>query len=258
MHYNRNANPLLISGIAAQLAVALLPVPLASPLPSTDPERFASFCNLLGRRIPLHEDDVLRVKKFMRRHRTDAVTSDGSVAFTLLGNVLVECDPVGHGQPPERLFVAFQPQEWVQEGVTNHGAPEPVDATSVVLHMDGVQVAQLRDGSPAAAALVDPEARGHYGPYTVACEAALCAFLDVPGVEHINQDRLDRKRAALLVQAAAMPLTTPDEDRAGVWAVPVGDHGAHYFCDASGRSNALMQCRTTFPDQAVGVAVCVV
>lgn len=258
MHYNRVANPLLISGIAAQFMVALHPVPLALPLPSADSERFADFCNSFGGRIPLHEDDSLRVKNFLSRHRTDAVTSDGTVAFTLLGNALVECDPVSHGQPSERLLVSFQPQDWGNGRVIKHGEPEPVDATSVVMRMDAPQVAQLRDGSPEAAALVDPEAIGHYGPYTVACEAALCAFLNVPRVEHITQEGLDRKRAELLIEVTLVPLATADEDRAGVWAVPVGVDGAHYFCAANGRRNAVMQCRTTFPGQPVGPATHVV
>ena len=43
-------------------------------------------------------------------------------------------------------------------------------------------LADMRDGSEAAASLVDPESRGHLGPYSVLCEAQFCAFFGVNSV----------------------------------------------------------------------------
>lgn len=92
MHYNQNVSPLLVSGIGMPLVFVLWPVPLALPLPSAVPHHTGFLCEQ-GQRITLHEGDALRVRKYMQRYDTEALTSAGAAAFTLVGNDLVECNP---------------------------------------------------------------------------------------------------------------------------------------------------------------------
>lgn len=104
MRYLKNVTPLLLCGLSQPAAIALLPVPMLNPRPSGDPQTFSAFCKPLGKLIPLHEDDALRVRKYMDRFATEALTANGQAAFTLHGNHLLECDPGVCGQPTESDF----------------------------------------------------------------------------------------------------------------------------------------------------------
>ena len=133
MHYIRNVTPLLVCSMREPVAIALLPVPMLNPRPSADSTKFAGFYKPLGKLIPLHEDDALRVRKYMQRFDTECLTSDGQTAFTLNGNQLMECDPTVCGQPHEPLFINFYPQYWVGESVLPAGPAERIDVTEKVL-----------------------------------------------------------------------------------------------------------------------------
>lgn len=192
MHYIRNVTPLLVCSLKEPVAIALLPVPMLHR-PSSDSKQFAGFYKARGKLIALHEDDALRVRKYMERFQTEALTSDGQMAFTLHGNQLMECDPMVCGQPTEPLFVNFYPQYWVGAGVHPAGPAERVDVTDQVLAMSAEQISLIKDGTATADALVDPEMRGHYGPYSVTCEGALRAFFGVASLSEVTHEAINDK-----------------------------------------------------------------
>lgn len=128
MHYLTHVAPLLIRSLTAPVMYTLLPVPMRA-LPTQDPDLFSAFLQPLGKKLSLHEDDAHRVRKYMARHHTEALTSDGQIAFTLHGNQLMQCDPAAAGQPPQRLYVQFLPQTWTSSGRAPCGAAEAVDVT---------------------------------------------------------------------------------------------------------------------------------
>lgn len=75
----------------------LLPVPMKNGFPSgtTSPykSQWAEFLKPAGQRLPLQVEDVNRIQSYMRRHGTEALSEDGTTAFTIAGCELVECDP---------------------------------------------------------------------------------------------------------------------------------------------------------------------
>ena len=255
MHYIRNVTPLLVCSLKEPVAIALLPVPMLHPRPSADPKQFAGFYKPRGKLISLHEDDVLRVRKYMERFQTEALTSDGQMAFTLHGNQLMECDPMVCGQPTEALFVNFYPQYWVGENVLPAGPAERVDVTDQVLAMSPEQIAAIKDGTASAETLVDPEMRGHYGPYTVTGEGALRAFFGVTSLSDVTQEIINDKRAGLVRRA---PRAAPDlDDHAGVWMMGVGVERVFFTCPAESIDEALEKTRQSFPGEPVSSACAV-
>lgn len=186
MHCLTHVAPLLVRSLVQEpMTYALLPVPLSTQ-PSADPAAFSVFFKAGGTLVSLHADDALRVRNYMKRHNTEALTSDGRVAFTLHGNQLLECNPDVCGQPPERLFVQFQPMHWAGEAATASGAVEHVDVTDLVLGLPATAISALFDTSEAANALVDPESRGHLGPYVVLCEEPISRFFRVASIRDIT------------------------------------------------------------------------
>lgn len=254
MHYTRNVTPLLVCSLSEPVAIALLPVPMLQPRPSSDPKQYAGFYKARGKLISLHEDDVLRVRKYMQRFETEALTSDGQMAFTLHGNQLMECDPLACGQPTEPLFVNFYPQYWVGDNALPAGPAERVDVTDKVLAMAPNEIAAIQDGTVTADALVDPEERGHLGPYTVACEGALRAFFGVRSLSELTQEIINEKRAGLVRRA---PRAAPDFDGGNVWMMAVGVERVFFTCTAESIDDALAQTRETFPGQPVSSACAV-
>lgn len=254
MHYNRNVTPLLVCSMSEPLAIALLPVPMLNPRPSSDPKQFAGFYKPKGKLISLHEDDALRVRKYMERFNTEALTSDGQMAFTLHGNQLLECDPMVCGQPLEPLFINFYPQYWVGQGMLPAGPAERIDVTEKVLSMAPEEIAAITDGTPAADRLVDPEERGHYGPYTVSCEGALRAFFGVSSLADVTQAIIDEKKAGVIRRP---PRAAPDLDGGGMWMMGVGLDPVFFACRADSIDDALAQTRQSFPGEPVSSACAV-
>ena len=253
MHYLTHVAPLLIRSLTAPVMYALLPVPMRA-LPTQDPDLFSVFLKPLGKTLSLHEDDAHRVRKYMARHHTEALTSDGKVAFTLHGNQLMQCDPEAAGQPPQRLFVQFLPQVWVSSGRAPCGAAEAVDVTEEVLRQSAEALAGMRDGTDAAASLVDPESRGHLGPYSVFCEAQICAFFGVNSIVEITSEALEAKRAGAPTPPAHVPLDLPG---GSIWMMGVGVEKVHFTCRADTIDDAIGQCREAFPGRPAASAFAV-
>lgn len=253
MHYLTHVAPLLIRSLTAPVMYALLPVPMKT-LPTQDPDLFSVFLKPSGKTLSLHEDDAHRVRKYMARHHTEALTSDGQVAFTLHGNQLMQCDPEAAGQPPQRLFVQFLPQVWVSSGRAPCGAAEAVDVTEEVLRQSAEALAAMRDGTEAAASLVDPESRGHLGPYSVLCEAQICAFFGVNTIGEITAEALAAKRAGAPTLPAHVPVDLPG---GSIWMMGVGVEKVHFTCRADTIDDAIGQCREAFPGRPVASAYAV-
>jgi len=253
MHYLTHVAPLLIRSLTAPVMYALLPVPMRA-FPTQHPDLLSVFLKPRGQMLSLHEDDAHRVRKYMARHHTEALTSDGQAAFTLHGNQLLQCDPTVAGQPPQRLFVQFLPQTWTESGRASCGAAEDVDVTDEVLRQPADVLADMRDGSEAAASLVDPESRGHLGPYSVLCEAQFCAFFGVNSVSDITGDALEAKRAGALTLPGHVPL---DLTGGSVWMIGVGVEKIHYTCRADTIDDAIGKCREAFPGRPVASAYAV-
>lgn len=70
----------------------LMPV-LMKSRPSTNQTKWIEFLKPEGQRIPLAPQQVERCQNHMRIYNTDAMSEDGSTAFTIEGNALVECLP---------------------------------------------------------------------------------------------------------------------------------------------------------------------
>ncbi len=209
---------------------------------------------VIGKKLSLHEDDAHRVRKYMARHHTEALTSDGQIAFTLHGNQLMQCDPAAAGQPPQRLYVQFLPQTWTSSGRAPCGAAEAVDVTEEVLRQSADVLADIRDGTEAAARLVDPESRGHLGPYSVLCEAQICAFFGVNAIGDITAESLEAKRAGAPTPPTHVPLDLPG---GSIWMMGVGVEKVHFTCRADTIDDAIGQCREAFPGRPVASAYAV-
>ena len=124
-----------------------------------------------------------------------------------------------------------------------------VDVTEKVLAMPATAIAALRDAEESANALIDPESRGHYGPYVVKCEAAICSFLGVERIDAVTEDVLDAKRAG---QIPWSPRILPfDLDGDDFWMLGVGQEKIHFTCQADDIDDAINQCRETFPGKPV-------
>lgn len=70
----------------------LLPV-VMDKLPSWKPNVFTQFVKAQGQRIALTPRDIDSVQAYMRQYSTDAVSEDGTNAFTLTQDGLLECLP---------------------------------------------------------------------------------------------------------------------------------------------------------------------
>lgn len=248
MHFSHHVTPLLVRSMKEPLTYALMPVPLLA-LATSNPELLAQFFKPRGKMVCLHEDDALRVRKYMQRHNTEALTSDGITAFSLHGNQLLECDPAVCGQPPERLKVRFCPQDWIGGVATSTSPPEPVDVTELVLQMRADEIAAIRDGQPEAAALVDSIARGHFGPYSVLCESDICVFFRINSITELTQEVLDTRRCGLTPKRQV--LAHEVEAGGSVWMLGVGLDKLHFAVRADDIDHAISECRQTFPGQPV-------
>lgn len=253
MHYLTHVAPLLVRSLTVPVMYALLPVPMRA-LPSGDTALQEVFLKPGGEALSLHEDDAHRVRKYMARHHTEALTSDGKVAFTLRGNQLLPCDPMTAGQPPQRLFVQFLPQAWTESGRAPCGAAECVDVTDEVLRLPAKALAAMRDGTEEAQSLIDPEARGHLGPYSVLCEAQFCAFFGVGNIGELTEEALEAKRGGAPTPPPHVPLDLPG---GGVWMLGVGVEKIHFTCRADTIDDAIGQCRDAFPGRPVASAYAV-
>lgn len=254
MHYLTHVAPLLVRSLTVPVMYALLPVPMRA-LPSGDTALQKVFLKRDGEGLSLHEDDAHRVRKYMARHRTEALTSDGQVAFTLQGNQLLPCDPTVAGQqPPQRLYVQFLPQTWTESGRAPCGAAECVDVTDEVLGRSAEALAAMHDGTEAALSLVDPESRGHLGPYSVLCEAQFCAFFGVSSINELTEEALEAKRAGAPTPPPHVPMDLPG---GSVWMLGVGVEKIHFTCRADTIDDAIGQCRDAFPGRPVASAYAV-
>jgi hypothetical protein len=90
--------PLTVCNLVSRKVYSMLPVPLTCGAPSTHPDIWRRFVKLGGRVLPISKDDTERVRTYMRQHGTEAITPDGTVAFTLNGEFLAECVPQACGQ----------------------------------------------------------------------------------------------------------------------------------------------------------------
>lgn len=252
MHCLTHVAPLLVRSLAAPALYALLPVPMKN-LPTKCPELLAKFVTPMGAILPLHEDDSHRVRKYMARYNTEALTSDGIIAFTLdgHGNRLLQCDPDACEQPPQRLFVKFLPQTWITAGRATCGAAEDVDVTDEVLGLPAGVLSQLRDGEPSAEVLVDPESRGHLGPYSVFCEAQICAFFGVSQAADITEAVIDAKRAGVKFDRNRLLLDLNGE---AAWTLGVGASNPPQACLAANTAPAGGQRVEPFPGPAIAAA----
>lgn len=252
MHCLTHVAPLLIRSLAAPALYALLPVPMKH-LPTKRPELLAEFVTPEGAFLPLHEDDSHRVRKYMARYNTEALTSDGIVAFMLdpNGNRLLQCNPDACKQPPQRLYVKFLPQTWVSSGRASCGAAEDVDVTDAVLGLPAGVLSRLRDGDPQAEVLVDPESRGHLGPYSVFCEAQICAFFGVSQVADITEAVIEAKRAGANFLPSRLLLDLNGE---AAWTLGVGASNPPQAILAANSAPDAGQGIETFRGRAIAAA----
>lgn len=146
---------------------------------------------------------------------------------------------------PERLKVRFCPQDWVGGVATATSAPELVDVTDQVLQMRAEEIAALRDGRPEASALIDPVARGHFGPYSVLCEADICVFFRINNITELTQEVLDTRRCGLTPKGQV--LAHEVEAGGSVWMLGVGPDKLHFAVRADDIDHAISECRETFP-----------
>lgn len=83
--------PLAVSAATGR-TLELMPV-IMDTLPGRSDDQWAAFLKPDGQRIPLSPREVQRVQSYMQLNRTDAVSEDAKVAFTVSGTALVECLP---------------------------------------------------------------------------------------------------------------------------------------------------------------------
>ncbi len=84
--------PPLVVSAASGRALQLMPV-IMDTLPGRSDDQWSAFLKPDGQRIPLSPKEVQRVQTYMQLNRTDAVSEDANVAFTVSGTALVECLP---------------------------------------------------------------------------------------------------------------------------------------------------------------------
>ena len=77
---------------ALQGTLELMPVRMTSH-PSTKQATWLEFLKPQGQRIPLAPKQIERCQVYMRSNNTEALSEDGSNAYTIEGNALVECLP---------------------------------------------------------------------------------------------------------------------------------------------------------------------
>ena len=82
--------PLEIAAISGA-KLELLPVPMTVGFQSSR----TMFLKPNGKRIPVDPDAVKNAQEYMRLHQTEALSEDGEIAFTIVGNELIECRPQG-------------------------------------------------------------------------------------------------------------------------------------------------------------------
>ena len=70
----------------------LMPV-VMSGMPSSRSDIFVQFLKTGSPRIEIDDATVNNIQAYMRKHKSEAVTEDGNVAWTIAGLTLVECDP---------------------------------------------------------------------------------------------------------------------------------------------------------------------
>jgi hypothetical protein len=90
--------PLEIAAISGA-KLELLPVPMTVGFPSSKGAPWQSYWTMFlkpnGKRIPVDPDAVRNAQEYMRLHQTEALSEDGEIAFTIVGNELIECRPQG-------------------------------------------------------------------------------------------------------------------------------------------------------------------
>lgn len=70
----------------------LMPVVMTT-MPSSNPATFVNFLKTGGSRIEIDEAVADKIQRYMTKHRTEALSTDGLIAFTIAGTALVECNP---------------------------------------------------------------------------------------------------------------------------------------------------------------------
>lgn len=83
--------PLFIE-TAMQSKLELMPVVMKT-MPSSQPALYTRFIKAGGQRIPLSPNEINRCQRYMKGNDTEALSEDGSTAFTISGTALVECSP---------------------------------------------------------------------------------------------------------------------------------------------------------------------
>lgn len=93
----------LIVRTTSRKKLELMPVVMGDKLPSQSGAVFAQFIKPLGDRLSLDKTEVEKVQAYMLKYGTEALSEDGSVAYTIHGDGLVEClpDAVAAGTGPE-------------------------------------------------------------------------------------------------------------------------------------------------------------
>lgn len=106
MHLSLTA-PLTVCHIVSRKHYELLPVPMGHSKPSSDPLLWRKFVKLGGRVLPVSPEDTQRLRAYMAKHGTEALSEDGVRAYTLNGEFLAECDPGVCGEPDHLALEAL-------------------------------------------------------------------------------------------------------------------------------------------------------
>lgn len=83
--------PLVIKTKAGK-TLELNPV-VMSAKPSDDSATFLKFLKTEGDQIVISEKEAERCQRYMRDNKTEALSEDGVTAYTICGDMLVECLP---------------------------------------------------------------------------------------------------------------------------------------------------------------------
>lgn len=78
---------------AKKRKLELLPVIQDIPRPSDDANLLGRFLKPGGVQVPLLPGQSALIQSYMLRNKTEALSEDGIVAFTLQGDMLIECLP---------------------------------------------------------------------------------------------------------------------------------------------------------------------
>lgn len=73
--------------------IEFMPVVMEGELPSSTPASWSRFLKPEGKRIPLSPAAASKCQRYLSAYNSEALSEDGSVAFTIAGNALVECLP---------------------------------------------------------------------------------------------------------------------------------------------------------------------